>query len=154
MREMNKIFINKEPSDTHLEYIKELCEDLDIKERLVDSFIYVNILKEDEVEILAFKDNHVFIASKELNVNNKMAIEYIIRREEISQKFNEMCYWENINDIKKFAIVVRESLTLKKRKKEYAKKSIYSKSYVSAVVQLLNEGFEDYLYLENVDDEI
>ena len=154
MREMNKIFINEEPSDTHLEYIKELYEDLEIKEHLVDSFIYVNILKEGEVEILAFKDNHVFVASKELNVNNKMAIEYMIRRKEISQKFNEMCYWISINDIKKFAVVVSESLTLNKRKKEYAKKSIYSKNYVSAVHQLINEGFEDYLYLENVDDEI
>ena len=43
MEGRNKVFINKEPTDDHLEYIKDLLEDVDIKDYLVDSFIYVNI---------------------------------------------------------------------------------------------------------------
>lgn len=154
MEGRNKVFINKEPTDDHLEYIKDLLEDVDIKDYLVDSFIYVNINEKGGVDVLAFKDEQVLNVSKELNIGNKMAIEYIIRKDEISQKVKEVCYWQGIDNIKKYVIVVSENIRLKKRTKQYAKDPVYSKSYIEAIVHLVNKGFEDYLYLEDVDEEI
>jgi len=154
MEGREKVFINKEPSDDHLEYIKDLLEDVDIKDYLIDSFIYININDKNGVDVLAFRDKHVFNVSEDLNVGHKMAIEYIIRKDEISQKFQEICYWQGINNIKKFVIVVSENLRLKKKTKQYAKDPVYSKSYMEAIVHLLRKGFEDYLYLEDVDEEI
>jgi hypothetical protein len=154
MEGRNKVFINKEPTNDHLEYIKDLLEDVDIKEYLTHSFVYVYINKLGGVDVLVFKDEMVYIASKELNVNNKMAIEYIIRKDEISQKYQEMCYWLGINNIKKFTVVVSENIRLKNTTKQYAKDPVYSKSYIGAVTHLVNKGFEDYLYLEDVDEEV
>ena len=151
MDSRQKIFISKSPSDEQLDYIKELLEDIDIKKHLEDSFVYVDISNDGNIEVLSFKDSIVYLASKELGLNNKMAVEYLIRLDEISQKFNEVCYWNNINNVKKYAVVLKETITLKETVREYAKEPIYSDSYVKAVVHLVKTGIEDYLYLEDVD---
>tara|TARA_B110000114_G_C15047433_1_gene379789 strand:+ start:720 stop:1178 length:459 start_codon:yes stop_codon:yes gene_type:complete len=151
MEGRNKIFISRHPSDNHLDYVKDLLEDIDIEEYLDDSFIYVNIFDKGGAEVLSFKNEHVFHASKELSVNNKMAIEYLIRSEEIKQKFNEVCYWNEINNMKKFVVVVSEVKTKNDTVKNYASEAVYSETYVSAVMNCIDKGLEDYLYLENVD---
>tara|TARA_R110001606_G_C15295591_1_gene642017 strand:+ start:451 stop:909 length:459 start_codon:yes stop_codon:yes gene_type:complete len=151
MKGRNKIFISEDPSDDHLDHIKELLKEIDVEEYLRHSFVYVNIFEGGGVEVLSFKDEHVFIASKELNVNNKMAIEYLIMSDDIKQKFNELCYWQGINNIKKFVIVVSEVKTKNDIIKKYASDVVYSQTYVGAVMNCIDKGLEDYLYLEDVD---
>jgi len=147
----DKIFISHNPTDDDLDRIKEILNGIDLDEYLKDSFVYVNITKHETIEVMSFNDSLVYVASKELNLNNKMSIEYIIRSDEINQKFNELCYWENINDVKKFIIVLSEKITSKETIKEYADDPIYSDSYGRAIGHLVKKGIEDYLYLEDVD---
>ena len=87
----DKIFISHNPTDDDLDRIKEILDGIDLDEYLKDSFVYVNITEHETIEVMSFNDSLVFVASKELNLNNKMSIEYIIRMDEINQKFNELC---------------------------------------------------------------
>lgn len=149
-----KIFINTNPSDENLDSLKPILKELNIKKELEDSFVYVKILKTGGLEVYSFKDSYVFIVSKELNVNNKMAVEYIMMMDEVDQKFNEACYWSGVNDIKKYVAVVSEKITANGVIKEYSAEVIFSNSYVSAILYLSKKGFDDYIYLEDVDEEV
>jgi hypothetical protein len=53
--------------------------------------------------------------------------------------------------MKKFVVVVSEVKTKNDTVKNYASEAVYSETYVSAVMNCIDKGLEDYLYLENVD---
>ena len=60
-------------------------KNIDIKQILKDSFVYIYVFDDGNVEVLTYQDNHVYLISKDLNVNNKMAVEYLMEKEEIEQ---------------------------------------------------------------------
>jgi hypothetical protein len=147
-----KIFINKDPKKEELQAIRKILKKINVKERLKDSFIYVKISEEEGVEVLTFMDTYVFLASKELNVNNKMAIEYLIRKEEIDQNVNSVLYWSGINDIKKYVPVLSEEMKKGVLQKEYANINVYAKSVTEALWKMPELSDLYYLYLEDVDE--
>lgn len=145
-----KIFISEAPGEEHIELIKTILEAIDIEEYLSESFIYIELGGDGEIEIISIKDEFVFSTSKELNISNKMSIQYLRSRHEIDQSFNEFLYWSDVNGIKKYVPV----LTDDKENKIYADINIYSENISEAIKELNEIDFNDYLYLEDVDEEI
>jgi len=147
-----KIFINKDPEKKQLSVIKRILKQTDIKEQLRDFFIYVLISEEGGVEVLSFPNKFVYLASKELNVNNKMAIEYLIEKEDIDQRLNKTLYWCGINDIKKFVPVLSEEIDEGVLNKKYANINVYAKNITEALWKMPVLSDLYYLYLEDVDE--
>jgi len=147
-----KIFINKDPEKKQLSVIKRILKQTDIKEQLRDFFIYVLISEEGDVEVLSFPNKFVYLASKELNVNNKMAIEYLIEKEDIDQRLNKTLYWCGINDIKKFVPVLSEEIDEGVLNKKYANINVYAKNITEALWKMPVLSDLYYLYLEDVDE--
>lgn len=152
MKMKKKIFINKDPEKKQLSVIKRILKQTDIKEQLRDFFIYVLISEEGDVEVLSFPNKFVYLASKELNVNNKMAIEYLIKKEDIDQKLNKTLYWCGINDIKKFVPVLSEEIDQGVLNKKYANINVYAKNITEALWKMPVLSDLYYLYLEDVDE--
>jgi len=147
-----KIFINKDPKKEELKEIRKILKKINVKEHLKDSFIYVKISEEEGVEVLTFMDTYVLLASKELNVNNKMAIEYLIRKEDIDQEVNSVLYWLGINNIKKFVPVLSEEINEGVLNKKYANINVYAKNITEALWKMPVLSDLYYLYLEDVDE--
>ena len=147
-----KIFINKDPKKEELREIRKILKKINVKEHLKDSFIYVKISEEEGVEVLTFMDTYVLLASKELNVNNKMAIEYLIRKEDIDQEVNSVLYWLGINNIKKFVPVLSEEINEGVLNKKYANINVYAKNITEALWKMPVLSDLYYLYLEDVDE--
>lgn len=147
-----KIFINKDPEKKQLSVIKRILKQTDIKEQLRDFFIYVLISEGGDVEVLSFPNKFVYLASKELNVNNKMAIEYLIEKEDIDQRLNKTLYWCGINDIKKFVPVLSEEIDEGVLNKKYANINVYAKNITEALWKMPVLSDLYYLYLEDVDE--
>jgi len=152
MKMKKKIFINKDPEKKQLSVIKRILKQTDIKEQLRDFFIYVLISEEGDVEVLSFPNKFVYLASKELNVNNKMAIEYLIEKEDIDQRLNKTLYWCGINDIKKFVPVLSEEIDEGVLNKKYANINVYAKNITEALWKMPVLSDLYYLYLEDVDE--
>ncbi len=147
----DKFYCSREPDDTEIIVIKNLLKKIDLKGYLNDNFIYV-LLEEDEggFEILSFENDYVFIASKELNVPNKMAIEYLIDKVEIDQAYNELLFDTKIGAFKKYKTITKEKLTRKGLMRQYSNYDIYASSKKEAT-QILNKiGVFNYLSIEDV----
>ena len=151
MNYTEKFFCNRDPDDTEILLIRNLLKKIDLEGYLHDNFIY--ILLEDELgkfEILSFENDYVYIASRELKVNNKMAIEYLIEKIEIDQEYNKLLYESNIGHAKKYKVVLQEKLTRKGLKKIYGKFNIYAMD-VHEATRILNKiGYFNYQYIEDV----
>jgi hypothetical protein len=150
----DKIFINKDPNKRDIPVIKKILDRLDIKKHLEHSFVYILIDDDDAIEVLSFLDNYVYIASKELNVDNKMAVEYLIEKEEIDQEVNKILYWCGINGIKKFVPVVSEEIRNGELIKKYANMNIFAKNITEALWKIPSISSVQYMYLEDVDEEV
>lgn len=109
--------------------------------------------KQGDFEILSFENEYVFLASKELQVNNKMAIEYLIEKPEIDQEINQVLFDNNIGGFKKFKAVKKEKITRKGVVRLYHDFDVYEGSVQEAEKILLDIGFKDYLYLQDVSKE-
>ena len=146
-----KFYCSRDPSETEVVVVKSLLKKMDLKIHLIKNFIYI-LFEEvsDKFEILSFEDNYVYIVSKELKVNNKMAIEYLIKEIEIDQAFNKLLYETNIEDYKKYKTVLDEKLTRKGIKKRYSEYIIYAHDKREVNQILKKTGVFDYLYIENV----
>ena len=132
-----KIFISESPGEMQIDLIKTIFEAIDIEEYLSESFIYIELGDDGEIEIVSIEDEFVFSTSKELNISNKMSIQYLKSKHEIDQAFNEFLYWSDDED-----------------NKTYADINIYSKNVSEAIKELTEIEFNDYIYLEDVDEEI
>lgn len=152
MNYRNKIFINKDPEKKELGLIRSIVKNIDIKQILKDSFVYIYVFDDGNVEVLTYQDNHVYLISKDLNVNNKMAVEYLMEKEEIEQNVNSVLYWAGINDIKKYVPVLSEEINKGVLKKKYANLNIYAKNITEALYKLPSISSAFYLYLEDVDE--
>lgn len=153
MRPSKKLFISREPSDDDLEVVKDLLRNHDIKKYLSDSFIYIQLNDEDSVEVLRFPDGAVVKTMKEYYLKPKQAIQMIYHEVEIDQAVKELQYWSNISNYKKYLPVIAEAQMKSGMEKVYADFAIYAKDEVEAGVTLSDMDFEEYLYLEDVDEE-
>lgn len=145
-----KIFVNRYLTDNEVALIKKTLYDIDFKSYLKDSFIYVNIYEDGILEIYSVEDNFVFLVSKEFNITNKMAVEYLKYKIEIEQELNEILYWNNINNLKKYIPVVSD----KKDKKIYGNAVVYAENIKEAIKAMDDIYIDDYLYIVDVDEEI
>ena len=145
-----KIFISESPGEMQIDLIKTIFEAIDIEEYLSESFIYIELGDDGEIEIVSIEDEFVFSTSKELNISNKMSIQYLKSKHEIDQAFNEFLYWSDVNKIKKYIPVLVDD----EYNKTYADINIYSKNVSEAIKELDEIEFNEYLYLEDVDEEI
>lgn len=150
----DKIFINKDPEKHDIRVIKKILGRIDIKKHLEDSFVYIYISDDGAIEVLSFLDNYVYIASKELNVPNKMAVEYLIEKEEIDQEVNKLLYWKGINGIKKFVPVISETIEKGELIKEYGNMNVFAKNITEALWKMPTITSIQYMYLEDVDEEV
>lgn len=145
-----KVFVNKDLSDIELMFIKSMLEEINLEEYLVECFVYIDLSEDGAVEIISIADKHVLQVAKELGVSHKMAMQYIRHKEKINQALNKLLYWSDINDIKKYVPVKSDEFN----KKKYMPVSVYAKSMPEAIRALTDMLYDDYTYLEDVDDEI
>jgi len=148
-----KLFVSKVPSDEDLDIIKELIKTNDIKKYLSDSFIYIDMDEEDAIQVLRFKDTEVFRVMKEYYLLPKQAVQFIYHEIEIEQMIKELQYWSSIGDYKKYIPVIAEATMRSGMEKVYADFAIYAKDTVEAGITLNDMHFDEYLYLEDVDEE-
>ena len=145
-----KIFVNKELSDAETMFVKSVLKDIDLESYLKDSFIYVCVYENGILEISTVKDTYIKLVSEELNVSSKMAMQYLKHKVEIEQGLNKILYWCNINNIKKYVPVVRDNGV----DVEYANFNVYAEGVPEAVKTLSDMYYDDYMYLEDVDEEV
>lgn len=145
-----KLFVNKDLTDEELFFVKEALGKIDLEEYLQNSFVYVSVFSGGGLEIVSVKDDYVYLISKEFNINNKMSMEYLRHKNKIEQNLNKVLYWNGINNIKKYVPVISNNgISV-----EYADINVYSSSVVQAIKALDDMLFDDYMYLEDVDEEI
>lgn len=149
----NKIFVNKVPNDDDLESIKEILLSHDIKKYTPSSFIYINITEEESIEVLRFPDGAVHNTMKEYCLEAKQAVQMIFHESEIDQSIKELQYWSSINSYKKYVPVIAEATMKSGVEKVYADFAVYARDLVEAGLSLIEMDFEEYLYLEDVDEE-
>ena len=82
-----------------------------------------------------------------------MAIEYLIEKPEIDQEINQVLFNNNIGGFKKFKAVKKEKITRKGVVRLYHDFDVYEGSVQEAEKTLLDIGFKDYLYLQDVSKE-
>lgn len=142
-----KIFINKDLSDIEIKFIKSMLEDINIEEYLEKCFVYIDLSEDGAIEVISIADEHVLSASEELNINYKMAMQYIRNKTIIEQNLNMLLYWAGINDIKKYIPVKEHGVNNKK----YGAINVYANSIPQAIKMLSDMFYDDYSYLEDVD---
>ena len=113
MKPHEKFYTSREPLDDELILISKVLTTIDLTGVLKDGFIYILMKKRGDFEVLSFQNEYVFLASKELQVDNKMAIEYLIEKPEIDQEINKVLFENNIGGFKKFKAVKKEKITRK-----------------------------------------
>jgi len=145
-----KIFVNRELSDAEVLFVKTTLENIDLESYLQDCFIYVCLYENGVLEISSVKDDYIYLVSKEFNITNKMAMQYLKNRTEIEQEINRTLYWNGINNIKKYVPVVFDD----GKSVSYADFNVYAEGVPEAVKTLNDMYFDDYMYLEDVDEEI
>jgi hypothetical protein len=145
-----KIFVNRELSDAEVLFVKSTLKNIDLESYLTDCFIYVCLYENGILEISSVKDDYIYLVSKEFNITNKMAMQYLKNRTEIEQELNKVLYWNGINNIKKYVPVVFDD----GKSVSYADFNIYAEGVPEAVKTLSDMYFDDYMYLEDVDEEI
>jgi len=145
-----KIFVNRELSDAEVLFVKSTLKNIDLESYLRDCFIYVCLYENGVLEISSVKDDYIYLVSKEFNITNKMAMQYLKNRTEIEQEVNKVLYWNGINNIKKYVPVVFDD----GKSVSYADFNVYAEGVPEAVKTLNDMYFDDYMYLEDVDEEI
>ena len=150
MEYRKKIFINKKITYEESELIATLFLDLNLKDYLKDSFMYVELDAFGGIEIVTVKDDDVFNFADYLKVSNELAVIYVKNKNEIEQKLKETLYWTGINDLKKYVPVTSEI----KGNKEYAEFNVYEQNVALAVKSLFDMKYDEFIYLEDVDEEI
>ena len=145
-----KIFVNRELSDAEVLFVKSTLKNIDLESYLRDCFIYVCLYENGVLEISSVKDDYIYLVSKEFNITNKMAMQYLKNRTEIEQEVNKVLYWNGINNIKKYIPVVFDD----GKSVSYANFNVYAEGVPEAVKTLSDMYFDDYMYLEDVDEEI
>lgn len=145
-----KIFVNRELSDAEVLFVKSTLKNIDLESYLKDCFIYVCLYENGVLEISSVKDDYIYLVSKEFNITNKMAMQYLKNRTEIEQEVNKVLYWNGINNIKKYIPVVFDD----GKSVSYANFNVYAEGVPEAVKTLSDMYFDDYMYLEDVDEEI
>lgn len=145
-----KIFVNRELSDAEVLFVKSTLKNIDLESYLKDCFIYVCLYENGVLEISSVKDDYIYLVSKEFNITNKMAMQYLKNRTEIEQELNRVLYWNGINNIKKYIPVVFDD----GKSVSYANFNVYAEGVPEAVKTLSDMYFDDYMYLEDVDEEI
>lgn len=144
-----KIFVNRELSDAEVLFVKSTLKNIDLESHLQDCFIYVCLYENGVLEISSVKDDYIYLVSKEFNISNKMAMQYLKNRTEIEQELNKVLYWNGINNIKKYVPVVSDD----GKSVSYANFNVYAEGVPEAVKTLSDMYFDDYMYLEDVDEE-
>ena len=145
-----KIFVNRELSDEEVLFVKSTLKNIDLESYLQDCFIYVCLYENGVLEISSVKDDYIYLVSKEFNITNKMAMQYLKNKTEIEQVVNKVLYWNDINNIKKYVPVVFDD----GKSVSYANFNVYAEGVPEAVKTLNDMYFDDYMYLEDVDEEI
>jgi hypothetical protein len=143
-----KIFVNRELSDAEVLFVKSTLKNMDLESYLQDCFIYVCLYENGVLEISSVKDDYIYLVSKEFNISNKMAMQYLKNRTEIEQELNKVLYWNGINNIKKYVPVVFDD----GKSVSYANFNVYAEGVPEAVKTLSDMYFDDYMYLEDVDE--
>lgn len=144
-----KIFVNRELSDAEVLFVKSTLNNLDLESYLQDCFIYICLYENGVLEISSVKDDYIYLVSKEFNITNKMAMQYLKNRTEIEQELNKVLYWNGINNIKKYVPVVFDD----GKSVRYANFNVYAEGVPEAVKALSDMYFDEYMYLEDVDEE-
>ena len=145
-----KVFVNKDLTNIELMFVKSMLEGINLEEYLSECFVYIDLSEDGAVEIISIADKHVYRTAKKYNVTNKMAVQYIRHKTQINQEINELLYWTGINDIKKYVPVKSDE----SNKKEYMPINVYAQSMPEAIRTLTDMFYDDYTYLEDVDEEI
>lgn len=145
-----KIFVSRDVTDYEVYLVKEILHSIDFESYLAESFLYIDMRKDGGLEIISIDNEQVFLASKELRVSNKMAIEFLRYQTKIEQSINSVLYWAGINNMKKFVPVKEDD----GNSKQYADMNVYAHSMPEAL-RYLDELYKgDFVYIEDVDEEI
>lgn len=148
-----KIFVSKVPSDEEIDEVKDLLKTQEVKGYLKEHFVYIYFDDEDDsIQVLAFEDKTVFMTSKEYCITNKQAVQFIFHSFEIGQAVKELLYWSGIGNTKKYVPVIAEAKMKDGMNKIYAEFAIYASDDIEAGVILSDMDYDQYLYLEDVDE--
>tara|TARA_R110000803_G_scaffold25234_1_gene60279 strand:+ start:8720 stop:9184 length:465 start_codon:yes stop_codon:yes gene_type:complete len=153
MEPSEKIFVNKEPNDDDLEIIINLIQTHDIKKYIPDSYVYIQINEGEDIEVLRFPDKAVHGIIKEYKLKAKQAVQFIYHELDIEQSIKELQYWSDVNVYRKYIPVIAEAQMKRGMEKVYADFAIYAKDQKEAFLILGSMDFDEYLYLEDVDEE-
>lgn len=143
-----KVFVNKDLNPIELMFIKSMLQDINLKEYLSECFVYIDMTEDGSVEIISIADEQVFNTSKEYGITHKMSMQYIRNKPQINQQLNQLLYWAGINDIKKYVAVKSEDF----KDKTYLPMNVYAESIPEAIQALSDMHYDDYTYLEDVDE--
>ncbi|MEN8835773.1 MAG: hypothetical protein ABF265_07085 [Polaribacter sp.] len=144
-----KIFVNKRLDDLETKLVKSFLEKIDIQSYLEDYFVYIYLHEDSFLEIYSVENKHIQEISKEFNITNKMSMEYLKDKTEIEQELNEIFYWNGINNIKKYVPVLSDDNRI-----EYADFNVYAEGIADAIRILNDFDFYEYIYINDVDEEI
>lgn len=145
-----KIFVNKRLDDLETKLVKSFLEKIDIQSYLKDYFVYIYLHEDSFLEIYSVENKHIQEISKEFNITNKMSMEYLKDKTEIEQELNEIFYWNGINNMKKYVPVLSDDDNII----EYADFNVYAEGIADAIRILNDLDFYEYIYINDVDEEI
>lgn len=145
-----KIFVNKRLDDLETKLVKSFLEKIDIQSYLEDYFVYIYLHEDSFLEIYSVENKHIQEISKEFNITNKMSMEYLKDKTEIEQELNEILYWNGINNMKKYVPVISDDDNII----EYADFNVYAEGIADAIRILNDFDFYEYIYINDVDEEI
>lgn len=152
MEERRKIFLSRMPLDEEIDELKEIVRSKKIKDHLKDSYIYIYFHEDDGVDVLAFKEKYINPMAADYNISPKQAVELLYNKIDIEQSVKELLYWCGIDSYRKFLPVIAEAKMKSGMEKVYADFAVYAKDDVDAAITLNEMQFDEYLYLEDVDE--
>ena len=146
-----KVFANRHLTDYETEMIKLVFEQHDLTDYLDDSYIYIYIEEDGEIEVMRYPDDIISKTCGDLFITPKQAIEYLYSKEIIDQEIAELLYWNDIDDYKKYVPVVKYEYDGEEEHKTYADYYFFAKDDYEAAEFMSRNAYFDYLFIENVD---
>lgn len=151
MNQRDKVFANRNLSDYEIEMISLVFEQNKLEKYLDDSYIYIFLEENGEIDIMRYSDEIVNKTCVDFCISPRQSIEYLYSEEEIEQEVAEMLYWADIGDYKKYVPVIEYNVKKGEEGKIYADYYFFAKDDIEAAEFMNRNAFFEYLFVENVD---
>ena len=151
MNRKEKVYANRNLNDYEIEMISLVFKENDLDKYLDNSYIYIYLEENGEVDIMYYPDDMVKKICVDYVITPKQAIEYLYSKDIIDQEVAELLYWSDIDNYKKYVPVVKHIQDGSREIVEYADYYFFAKNEYEAADFMSRNAYFDYIYLEDVD---